>query len=163
MARARQAHARGAVSCRCLRRNRGGALSARCGVGLRKQRGEVLFTEEILDQATAARSIAELKIEIGTLKQLESLALGVCRSGTDTKWRELASLLNEVFTSARAPDSLAETTTIPRGSGTIPPPKPSPHQVPGKPGRIVDRHLRASGDLLDDRCPPLGDGVGGRV
>jgi hypothetical protein len=29
---------------------------------------------EILDQATAARSIAELKIEIETLKHLESLA-----------------------------------------------------------------------------------------
>jgi SNF2 family DNA or RNA helicase len=84
--------------------------------------------EEILDQATAARSIAELKIEIGTLKQLESLALGVCRSGTDTKWRELASLLSEIFSSARAPDSLAEPTTIPHGAGTIPPPKPSPHQ-----------------------------------
>jgi SNF2 family DNA or RNA helicase len=84
--------------------------------------------EEILDQATAARSIAELKIEIGTLKQLESLALGVCRSGTDTKWRELASLLNEIFTTARIPDGLAEPTTIPHGAGTIPPPKPSPHQ-----------------------------------
>src|SRR6185503_2567368 len=51
--------------------------------------------EEILDQATAARSIAELKIEIATLKHLESLALEVVRSGTDTKWRELASLLGE--------------------------------------------------------------------
>jgi SNF2 family DNA or RNA helicase len=56
--------------------------------------------EEILDQATAARSIAELKIEIGTLKDLESLALAVCRSGMDTKWRELAGLLGEIFTSA---------------------------------------------------------------
>jgi SNF2 family DNA or RNA helicase len=56
--------------------------------------------EEILDQATAARSIAELKIEIGTLKELESLALAVCRSGTDTKWRELAGLLGEIFTSS---------------------------------------------------------------
>ena len=49
--------------------------------------------EEILDQATAARSMAELRIEIETLKELESHALGVRRSGTDTKWRELASLL----------------------------------------------------------------------
>ena len=56
--------------------------------------------EEILDQATASRSIAELKIEIETLKHLESLALGVRRSGTDTKWRELASLLSEIFTTA---------------------------------------------------------------
>jgi SNF2 family DNA or RNA helicase len=84
--------------------------------------------EEILDQATAARSIAELKIEIGTLQQLESLALAVCRSGTDTKWRELASLLGEIFTSARIADSLAEPTSVPYGGGTIPRPKPSPHQ-----------------------------------
>jgi SNF2 family DNA or RNA helicase len=56
--------------------------------------------EEILDQATAARSIAELKIEIATLRELESLALAVCRSGTDTKWRELAGLLGEIFASA---------------------------------------------------------------
>src|SRR6185436_20083982 len=33
--------------------------------------------EEILDQATAARTIAELKTEIESLQRLESLALGV--------------------------------------------------------------------------------------
>src|SRR5215472_12410446 len=53
--------------------------------------------EEILDQATAARTIAELKAEIETLKQLEALALAVRRSGTDRKWRELANLLSEIF------------------------------------------------------------------
>src|SRR2546422_87781 len=37
--------------------------------------------EQILDQATAARTIAELKAEIDTLKHLESLALGVRRGG----------------------------------------------------------------------------------
>jgi hypothetical protein len=46
--------------------------------------------EEILDQATAARTIAELKAEIETLKRLEALALAVRRSGDDTKWRQLA-------------------------------------------------------------------------
>src|SRR2546425_9424402 len=56
--------------------------------------------EEILDQATAARTIAELKAEIETLKGLEALALTVRRSGTDTKWRELASLLTQIFTPA---------------------------------------------------------------
>jgi len=64
--------------------------------------------EEILDQATAARSIAELKIEIETLKELESLALAVCRSGTDTKWRELAGLLGEIFTSAAGSSPASE-------------------------------------------------------
>jgi hypothetical protein len=37
--------------------------------------------EEILDQATAARTIDELKAEIATLGRLESLALAVRRSG----------------------------------------------------------------------------------
>jgi len=83
--------------------------------------------EEILDQATAARSIAELKAEIETLKGLESLALGVRRSGTDTKWRELACLLGEIFTTASIADCLAEPGT-PFGSGDIPRPTPSPRQ-----------------------------------
>jgi SNF2 family DNA or RNA helicase len=53
--------------------------------------------EEILDQATAARTIIELQAEITTLKRLEALALNVRRSGQDTKWRELSNLINEVF------------------------------------------------------------------
>ncbi|HEX6899316.1 MAG TPA: helicase-related protein [Thermoanaerobaculia bacterium] len=86
--------------------------------------------EEILDQATAARSIAELKIEIGTLKELEGLALAVCRSGMDTKWRELAGLLGEIFTSAARladADVVAEQ-AVPHGAGPIPRPIPSPRQ-----------------------------------
>ncbi|MEJ1962214.1 MAG: helicase-related protein [Gammaproteobacteria bacterium] len=83
--------------------------------------------EEILDQATAARSMAELRIEIGTLKDLEILALTVCRSGTDTKWRELASLVGEIFTSANTEDRVAEP-TVPHGAGEIPHPRASPRQ-----------------------------------
>lgn len=83
--------------------------------------------EQILDQATAARTIAELKAEIDTLKGLESLALGVRRSGTDTKWCELASLLSAIFTTAAIAGCVAEP-VAPYGSGPIPPPKPSPHQ-----------------------------------
>ena len=83
--------------------------------------------EEILDQATAARSIAELKAEIETLKGLESLALEVRRSGTDTKWRELASLLGEIFTTTAIADCVAEPVK-PYGAGRIPRPTPSPHQ-----------------------------------
>ena len=83
--------------------------------------------EEILDQATAARSIAELRIEIETLKGLEARALIVRRSGTDTKWRELASLLGEIFTVTAIGNSIAEP-VVPYGAGPIPPPKSSPHQ-----------------------------------
>ena len=56
--------------------------------------------EEILDQATAARTISELKAEIATLGRLESLANAVRRGGEDRKWRELAGLLSEIFTPA---------------------------------------------------------------
>ena len=54
-------------------------------------------TREILDQATAARSSAELRAEIRTLRHVEQVALGVRRSGNDAKWRELAGLLDEIF------------------------------------------------------------------
>ena len=79
-------------------------------------------------QATAARSIAELKIEIETLKGLEKLALDVRHSGTDTKWRELASLLNEIFTTAASALARGAATTILKSADKIPPPKSSPHQ-----------------------------------
>jgi len=54
-------------------------------------------TEEVVDQATAASTIAELKLEIATLARLESLAAEVRRSGQDTKWRELSGLLSHLF------------------------------------------------------------------
>jgi SNF2 family DNA or RNA helicase len=78
--------------------------------------------EEILDQATAARTIGELKAEIATLGRLELLAQSVRRSGEDRKWRELASLLDEIFKSV--PMLKDETGK----SLHIPPPTPSPHQ-----------------------------------
>ena len=53
--------------------------------------------KNILDLATAARSIRELESEINTLKVLEAQALSVRRSGNDTKWNELASILDEIF------------------------------------------------------------------
>src|SRR5216683_2919353 len=83
--------------------------------------------EEILDRATAARTIGELKAEIATLGRLESLALAVRRSGEDRKWREIASLLGEIFTPATSPDPTLQKTSS-DGAGAIPPPKPSPRQ-----------------------------------
>ncbi|MFH0298064.1 DUF3883 domain-containing protein [Bradyrhizobium sp. 31Argb] len=51
--------------------------------------------EQILDQATAARTIDELKTEIEHLKQLEQQAFRLKQSGQDTKWRELMSILDD--------------------------------------------------------------------
>jgi len=82
---------------------------------------------EILDQATAARTIVELKAEIETLKTLEALALTVRRSGTDTKWRELAALLGEIFTPAALAGGVAEEPE-PYAGKVIPPPVASPRQ-----------------------------------
>ena len=81
----------------------------------------------ILDQATAARSIAELKAEIDTLKMLEDRALDVRLRSDDAKWRELASLLSEVFTASGTTGKIGEP-TAPYGSGEIPRPVPSPTQ-----------------------------------
>jgi superfamily II DNA or RNA helicase len=83
--------------------------------------------ETILDQATAAASLAELRIEISTLTRLESLAAEVRRSGQDTKWRELSALLGEIFTPAGLSGRIGEP-TVPYGAGPIPAPVPSPRQ-----------------------------------
>jgi hypothetical protein len=82
---------------------------------------------EILDQATAARTIVELKAEIETLKTLEKLALSVRSGGTDTKWCELAKLLHEIFKTQCVEDCVEEDRK-PYGSGPIPKPTSSPHQ-----------------------------------
>ena len=85
--------------------------------------------EQILDQATAARSIEELRIEIETLKRLEGLAHTIRRSGEDKKWRELAALLGEIFTPAAIAGGFAEAAAADdAGVREIPKPKPSPHQ-----------------------------------
>ncbi|RJR43449.1 MAG: DEAD/DEAH box helicase, partial [Desulfobacteraceae bacterium] len=83
--------------------------------------------QEILDQATAARTIDEFKAEIATLARLEALAITVRRGGEDKKWRELASLLSEIFTPVAIPGRVAEDAR-PYGAGPIPPPKSSPSQ-----------------------------------
>ncbi|MFO0906455.1 MAG: helicase-related protein [Pirellulales bacterium] len=49
--------------------------------------------ERIVDQASAARTIAELRVEISQLQDLERTALRVRQSGTDRKWDELSRLL----------------------------------------------------------------------
>jgi superfamily II DNA or RNA helicase len=115
---------------------------------------EVAAAEEaILDQATAARSIAELRIEIDTLTRLEAQALAVRRSGTDTKWRELSSVLGEIFTTP-APDHRVEEPRVPYGglirTGPIPPPTPSPHQK-----LVIFTEHRDTLNYLEDRITTL--------
>jgi SNF2 family DNA or RNA helicase len=86
-----------------------------------------------------------LRAEIETLKSLEASALTVRRSGTDTKWTELASLLGEIFTPAGFAHRVAEP-EAPYGSGQIPPPTPSPHQK-----LVVFTEHRDTLNYLEDR------------
>jgi len=55
---------------------------------------EVEDTEEqLVDRASAARTIEELKAEIETLGRLEAIAMRVRQSKTDRKWEELSKVL----------------------------------------------------------------------
>ena len=57
--------------------------------------GEAEATEEaVVDRATAARTIAELATEIATLSRLEAQTAALRRSGADTKWTQLNSILD---------------------------------------------------------------------
>ena len=58
---------------------------------------------------------------------LEDRALEIRHRGEDTKWRELASLLSEVFTASGIRGKIGEPAT-PYGGGEIPRPVPSPTQ-----------------------------------
>ncbi len=51
--------------------------------------------ELVLDAATAALTIAELKAEIETLKTLERRAYQVRHTGNDRKWEELATIIQD--------------------------------------------------------------------
>ncbi len=78
--------------------------------------------EEVLDQATAASTIDELRREIQALGRLEALAAQVRRSGTDTKWRQLSELLDEMFTTPSPEADLLKTGKY------VPPAVSSPRQ-----------------------------------
>ncbi len=45
--------------------------------------------------ATTAETVEQLAMEVETLKRLESMALGVLRSGVDTKWTQLNRILDD--------------------------------------------------------------------
>lgn len=104
--------------------------------------------EEVLDQATAARSIQELQAEIATLKRLEVLAQRVRRSGEDRKWRELANLLGELFTPAAMAGRIAELAAT--YDGEAPRPVASSRQK-----LVIFTEHRATLDYLVERISTL--------
>ncbi|SKA31647.1 helicase-related protein [Consotaella salsifontis] len=57
---------------------------------------EVDELEELISTgATTAETVEQLELEIQTLRSLESMALGVLRSGQDTKWTQLDRILDD--------------------------------------------------------------------
>ncbi len=64
--------------------------------------------DEVLDQATAARTADELRAEIKILGKLERHAKSVLRSGEDTKWVELKQLIEEIFTPSVIKNQIAD-------------------------------------------------------
>ena len=82
--------------------------------------------DQILGQATAARTLAELKAEIATLVGIEKLAVDVRNSCEDKKWLELAELLKEIFASATTIEQSAEDVTSYGADVQVP--KVSPNQ-----------------------------------
>jgi superfamily II DNA or RNA helicase len=61
------------------------------------------WAEEVVDQATAAETIEELKLEIISLEELEAQAKTVVETGNDKKWDELSKLLQDA-PEMRGPD-----------------------------------------------------------
>ena len=107
--------------------------------------------ERVLDEATAARTIEELRAEIATLKRLEALAAALRRSGEDRKWRELAELLRTIFTPAALAPQLAEEAAAFEGSDDRPSePRSSPEQK-----LVVFTEHRDTLDYLVDRIRTL--------
>lgn len=60
--------------------------------------------DDVTDAATAARTRAELDVEIGILAELEQLAARVRASGEDRKWAELRALLTDQVLTGPAGD-----------------------------------------------------------
>jgi SNF2 family DNA or RNA helicase len=54
-----------------------------------------MYSEQVVDMASAAETIPELEAEIASLKDLEYQALSVVRSGNDKKWEQLSYLLQD--------------------------------------------------------------------
>ena len=108
----------------------GPALDADDAEDLEEAPGDEVEAAEaaVLDQATAASTVAELQAEIDTLQRLEALAANLRRSGHDTKWRELSNLLTTLLMPRSRAREVAEERPRHHGSGTIPPPVPSPRQ-----------------------------------
>lgn len=91
------------AEARLTARGRPGGVIAETGVSSEILRNIEEYGQEEVDElediistgATTAETIDQLAIEVETLKGLEQMALGVLRSGEDTKWTQLNRILDD--------------------------------------------------------------------
>ncbi len=91
------------AEARLAARGRPGGTIAETGVSNEVLRNIEEYGQEEVDElediistgATTAETIDQLAIEVETLKGLEQMALGVLRSGEDTKWTQLNRILDD--------------------------------------------------------------------
>src|SRR5690606_10213434 len=53
------------------------------------------YADQVVDQASSSRTVAELEAEIFSLKSLEEQARQVVQSGSDSKWAQLRHMLHD--------------------------------------------------------------------
>jgi superfamily II DNA or RNA helicase len=73
-------------------------------------------TGAVIDQATAAQTVAELEAEIQKLSELKEIAEQVVVSGKDRKWVELSGLLTAIYTPGAAEASAYDVPAAPDSS-----------------------------------------------
>jgi hypothetical protein len=110
------------------RMNRGDAGVDACTTGIPWKFTSGLREERVVDQESAARTIAELRAEIDQLAGLVGTALRVRQSGTDRKWDELLRLLQNNTEMFDADGHRRKLALEPQPSGTTIRPH-SPHRA----------------------------------
>jgi SNF2 family DNA or RNA helicase len=105
--------------------------------------------DTFIDEATAAQTIEELRLEIATLQTLSNQAIKVAASGTDTKWQQLALLLGELFS-----DNPHSTPNLSRLATAAGAPDKLPHSARTQKIVIFTEH-KDTLDYLTDRITTL--------
>ncbi len=103
----------------------------------------------VLDEATAASTITELEGEIESLRKLQGMAAGIRHAGSDTKWRELSKLLDEILV-REGVDSLLNDEGLPRAGAKYSGPEPSPQEK-----LVIFTEHRDTLNYLTDRIETL--------
>lgn len=95
---------------------------------------------ELVDHATAAKTVAQLKDEIEILRGLEAQAHRVLRSGKDNKWLQLLSLLQDTPEMKNADGTARKLVIFTEHRDTLDYLKDNLNRVIGRPEAVVTIH-----------------------